>query len=117
MIGRLLRNSPTERDLAALADGSLAPERRARVERAVAASTALQAQLRDERYALDAVRAVESERAPAALRARVALARPVRRRPRRVGAFARPAASAIAAARVDVLGGGRAAAPSVPYSA
>jgi hypothetical protein len=101
------RNQPSERDIASLADGSLAPERRERVERAVAESPELQAELRDQRYALDAVRAVSAERAPADLRARVASARPARRPARRrFGALAAAGVAAAAAAIALTLGGG-----------
>ena len=118
MIKRLRRRDrPSERDLAALADGSLAPEQRARVERAVAGSPELQAELRDQRYALDAVRAASAERAPAALRARVAQSRPARRPVRRIGAVAVAGTAAIAAAIALTLGGGPAEAPSVADAA
>src|SRR5436305_2559486 len=106
MIKRLRRRDrPTERDLAALADGSLSPTRRARVERAVAASPELHAELHAQRVALAAVRDLASERAPASLRARVALARPARRPVRRVGALAVAGTAAVAAAAVLTLGG------------
>ncbi len=71
---------PSERDLAALADGSLPAGRRAGIERAVAASPELQADVAAQRRALEAIRDVAGEEAPAALRARVTLARPPRRR-------------------------------------
>jgi hypothetical protein len=58
----------TERDLARLADGTLEPARREEVERSVAASGELQSRLRDQRRALDAVRAHAGERATVALR-------------------------------------------------
>lgn len=117
MIRRRHRDHPSERDLAALADGSLAPARRARVERAVAASPELQAELRGQRFALDAVRSADSERAPAALRARVALERPVRRPARRLPALAGAAVAAIAAAVVLTLGGGTSATPTAADAA
>jgi len=60
----------TERDLARLADGTLAPDRREHVERSVAASRELQSRLRDQRRAVDAVRTHRGERAPLALRLR-----------------------------------------------
>ncbi len=60
----------TERDLAHLADGTLDPGRRERVERSVAGSHELQARLRDQRRAVAAVRALGSERAPLTLRLR-----------------------------------------------
>ena len=62
----------TERDLARLADGTLDPGRRERVERSVAASDELQSRLRDQRRAMAAVRAHAVERAPLALRSAVA---------------------------------------------
>lgn len=58
----------TERDLARLADGSLAAKRRSRVERLVAASAELQSRLRDQRCAVVAVQTTLAERAPLALR-------------------------------------------------
>lgn len=73
-------NRPTERDLAALADGSLPAARRGQVERAVDASPALQADIAAQRRVLNAVRDAASESAPAALRARVAFAAQPRRR-------------------------------------
>jgi anti-sigma factor RsiW len=73
MFSRQPHDRPSERDLAALADGSLAPgARRARVERAVAASPELQALVRDQRRAIESVRsAAAATRASEALRARV----------------------------------------------
>ena len=111
---------PTERDLAALADGSLPAARRVRVERAVAASPELQAIVASQRQALAAIHDAASEQAPAALRARLELMRGPSRgrrraRPRvRVPSFglARviPAgaivAAAVIAALVITLGGG-----------
>src|SRR5204862_4213150 len=91
---------PTERDLAALADGSLAPARRERVERAVAESPDLQTRLREQRYALDAVRATHEVRAPTALGMRVAHARPSRTRVPRMPALAAGATAAAAAVAV-----------------
>ena len=60
----------TERDLARLADGTLEPARREAVERSVTGSGELQSRLRDQRRAVDAVRAHTSERAPLVLRLR-----------------------------------------------
>ncbi len=81
-------------ELAALADGSLAPDRRAALEARVAASPELADRLAEQRRAVALARsaAVEVE-APAALRARIEARRPARRpaRPRRlvlVGAVA-----------------------------
>lgn len=60
-----------ERDLARLADGTLDPAKRERVERLVASSPELQARLRDQRRAIDAVRSVANcERAPLAVHVR-----------------------------------------------
>jgi hypothetical protein len=114
------REQPTERDLAALADGSLPAARRVQVERAVAASPQLQAIVAAQRRALAAIDQAASEQAPAALRARLELLRGpsesrARAKPRlRVPSFglARviPAgavvAAAVVAALVITLGGG-----------
>jgi len=59
-----------ERDLARLADGTLKPGRRERVERTVADSFELQARLRDQRRAVAAMRALATDRAPLPLRLR-----------------------------------------------
>src|SRR4051812_48818945 len=88
---------PSERDLAALADGSLVGRRRAHVERAVAASPALRAELDAQRSSLAATRVLNAEHAPAALRARVALARPPRRRAHRLRTSAIAAAAVVMA--------------------
>ena len=103
MINRRRRDRTTERDLAALADGSLAEKRRADVECGVAASPELQADLREQRYAIAAVRAADTEAAPAALRARVNLRRAPARPARRIGALAVAGAAAIAAATAVIL--------------
>lgn len=104
----------TERELAALADGSLSGEARASVERRVAASPRLRALLAEQRRATEAVRTI-SEAAPAALRMRVE--RPARLRPRprwRPLAIAVPAAAGVAVATLVVaLAGGGESAPSV----
>src|SRR4051812_46119649 len=81
-----------DRELAALADGSLSPRRRRAVEAEVAASPRLQAQLREQEEALTAIRA-RDERAPAHLRETIA-AGPVRARRRR--GFALAAATGVA---------------------
>jgi hypothetical protein len=113
---------PTERELAALADGSIPPARRARVERAVAASPELQAQLRDQRHALAAVlRATNELHASAVLRSRVAdvhAARtPTRVDPVLLGGAAGAAGAAAAAALLLATGGGHARQPSVTAAA
>jgi len=100
---------PSERELAALADGSLAPERRAEVERLVANSPELQAVLAEQRRALVAIRR-RDEAAPARLHARVQALRRERSTPaRRFGLAAGLAAAAAAVALALVLaipGGG-----------
>jgi hypothetical protein len=123
MIVKLRQHRPTERELASLADGSLPVRRRARVEQAVASSSQLRADLAAERRALRAIRGVADERAPAALRARLELARdpnPRWRLPRFVTATAATAAVAVAAfaaALVLVIGGGATGAPTVAAAA
>jgi hypothetical protein len=116
MNGRRHLGEPSERDLAALADGSLSPEERMRVERAVAASPELQSELRLQQRALQAVGVTASERAPASLRAQVARAAeapPRRSRPFRVLAGTGVAAVAATVALVIVLVGGPAGSPTV----
>jgi len=67
-------------ELAALADGSLAPERRAALEAQVAASSELADRLAEQEQAIDLARsAVAGVEAPAALRARIEAQRRVRR--------------------------------------
>jgi hypothetical protein len=114
---------PTERDLVALADGSLPAARRARVERAVAASRELQAILAAQRSVLAAIHDAAGEPAPAAMRARLELVRDPRQ-PRRVGS--RPVltlgSAALAAAVLSIvamlaLGGGSLGAPSAADAA
>jgi hypothetical protein len=122
MIVSLSHKQPTERDLAGLADGSLPVRRRARVERAVASSSKLQADLATERRALRAIRGVADERAPIALRARLELARdpdPRWRLPRFVTATAATAGVAVAgfAAAIAVTIGGATGAPTVAAAA
>src|SRR5215207_4363557 len=70
-------------ELAALADGSLAPDRRAALEAQVAASSELAEQLAEQQRAVALARsAVDGVEAPTALRARIE----ARRRARRVRA-------------------------------
>src|SRR3989442_1731860 len=91
----LPNRSPSEqelRELAALADGSLRPERRPAVEARVAASPRLQAMLAEQRQAVSAIRA-RDETAPPSLRARirtraVAAGSPRQARPPPVAPFA-----------------------------
>jgi anti-sigma factor RsiW len=122
----------SESELAALADGSLAPARREALLRRVEASADLAAALATQRAALAAVRTTAAEPAPDALRATVAsmVARagapaPARERRRRRLAFRLPlplplagagAAAALLAALVLVFTGGEAA-PSVAQAA
>jgi anti-sigma factor RsiW len=112
MIGHRTRKDPSERDLVALADGTLSAARRARVERAVAASPELSAQVSEQRRVLTALRTVGAESMPSALRARLELARDPRPTPRpfrRLAAGATTGAVAVAAfasALVLALGGG-----------
>jgi hypothetical protein len=69
-------------ELAALADGSLAPERRPAVEARVAASPELAHRLAEQERAVELVRSAASEvEAPAALRARIEGQRSARRVP------------------------------------
>ena len=81
-------------DLAALADGSLPPERRAALEARVDASPELAERLREQQRAVAfAQRAADGVEAPAALRARIEAQRRVRRprvssRPALIGAAA-----------------------------
>lgn len=109
------RSTPTESELAALADGSLAPERRESVLEQVRRSPDLQAALAEQRHAVRLIGAIDAQ-APAALRAQVQAMIPPRRRRR---AFATPrlglarlglavaAATALAAAVVAIgLSGG-----------
>jgi anti-sigma factor RsiW len=94
-------------ELAALADGSLAPDRRAALEARVAASAELADRLAEQQRAVSLARsaAVEVE-APAALRARIDARRRARRRPapRRLVLAGAGAAALAAAALVIGLG-------------
>jgi hypothetical protein len=115
------QHRPTEGELAALADGSLPARRRARVEQAVASSPHMQAELAAERLARRAIRGAVAERAPAALRARLELARdpdPRWRLPRFTTAIVATAAvAAFAAALVLTIGGGATGTPTVAAAA
>jgi hypothetical protein len=102
---RFLRNNePREEELAALADGSVAPERRAALGAQVAASPALADRLAEQERAVALLRGVADEvDAPARLRARLETQRSVRtvRAPRRL-ALAGVAAAAVAAVAIGV---------------
>jgi hypothetical protein len=97
-------------ELAALADGSLAPERRAALEARVAASSELADRLAEQQHAVALVRSATAEvEAPAALRARIETRRRARRvpMPRRlvlIGAAA--TAAGVVAIGLAVLGSG-----------
>jgi hypothetical protein len=114
----------TERDLLALADGSLPASRRVRVERAVAQSPELQAILAAQRRALSAIDDAASERAPVALRARLELLREPERRPTKTRRLTFPRllpagglAAAAAAAGVVLAVSGGVEAPTVAQAA
>lgn len=102
-------------DLAALADGSLAPERRAEVEACVADSRRLAELLARQRRAVAAIRRARRTSAPTSLHARVqAELERARSRPPLRPALVLPAAAVAAALIVAlVLSGGSAPAPSV----
>jgi anti-sigma-K factor RskA len=93
-------------ELAALADGSLPPERRAALEARVAASSELADRLAEQQRALTLTqRAAEGVEAPAGLRARVEAQRRGSRRwaPGRLVAVGSAAALAVAAAAVAIV--------------
>jgi hypothetical protein len=102
-------------ELAALADGTLAPERRAALEARVAASSELAGRLAEQQRAVALTRsAAEGVEAPAALRARIE----AQRRPRRgrspsrlvlAGAATTAALVVAVAVAVSVLGSGTSA--------
>ena len=88
-------------ELAALADGSLAPERRAALEARVAESPELSDRLVEQQRAVELTRSAAAEvEAPATLRAGIEATRRARRRsiPRRVGLIAAGAAAVLAVA-------------------
>jgi Anti-sigma-K factor rskA, C-terminal len=89
---------PDEAELAALADGSLAPERRAALEARVAASPELAERLAEQRRAVALAQSAAAEvEAPAGLRARIEARRAPARR-RRLVAVAAAGAAALAVA-------------------
>jgi hypothetical protein len=92
-------------ELAALADGSLAPERRAAVEARVAASSELADRLAEQERAVMLARSAAAEvEAPAALRARIEAQRGARRAPvtRRLVLVGAAAATAVVAVAVGL---------------
>ena len=115
--------TPTElADLSALADGTLDPARKTEVEARIAASPELTTLYERERRVVDALhRTRATERAPAALRARIDASRPSgAARARRRFAFAGGAVAALAAivlGLVLALPSGTPGAPSVSDAA
>ena len=97
-------------ELAALADGSLAPERRASIEAQVAASAELADLLAEQQRAVELARSATTEvEAPAALRARIEAQRGARRQPlsRRVVVIGAVATTIVAAVvGLSVFGSG-----------
>jgi len=100
-------------ELAALADGSLAPERRAALEARVAASSELADRLAEQQRAVDLTRSAAAEvEAPASLRARIEAPQRARRMPmpRRLALVGAGAAAVLAVAvGLSVLGTERSA--------
>jgi hypothetical protein len=105
------RNGESElAELAALADGTLPPERRATVEARIAASAELADLLAEQERAVALMRGAADIEAPAALRARIEAQRPQRRaapsrRPALIGALA--TAAVVIAVAVGILGSGK----------
>jgi anti-sigma-K factor RskA len=101
---RLLRRHPRDAEpveLAALADGSLAPERRAALEARVAASPELADRVAEQERAVALARSAVAEvEAPTALRARIEAQRRMRRvaAPRRLALIGAAATAAVAVA-------------------
>ncbi len=119
------RSEPTPRqlaDLSALADGSLDPARRAEVEAAISSSPELSALYERERRVVGVLHeARATDRAPAALRARIEAERPSRRARsgRRLiyGGSLAAGLAALALAAVLILPAGTPGAPSVSQAA
>jgi anti-sigma factor RsiW len=117
----LHRSEPREEELAALADGSLPPDRRPEVEAMIARSPELADRLEEQRRAVGVVRgAAATIEAPAGLRARVERGRPVGAGTRRrvwAAGLAAAAVAAVALAIVLTLPGNVPGAPSVAEAA
>jgi hypothetical protein len=109
MFTRRPQRRAIERDLARLADGTIKPARRERVEQTVAASYELQGRLGDQRRAVAAMRALASERAPLALRLRRRASADRPKTQTRSAAFGLVLAGALAALvlMLGSLGGGQ----------
>jgi hypothetical protein len=90
-------------ELAALADGSLAPDRRAALETQVAESPELADQLVEQQRAVELMRSAAAEvEAPASLRARIEAPRRSRRITPRLGLIGASAAVAVAAVAIGI---------------
>ena len=112
-------NTPSERELVGLADGSLRGQRRAEIESALESRPDLRSAVAAQRRVLEAIEHAATEPAPRALRARLALARPPARarRQRRTGGLIAAGTAGLAAVVagivVGVSGGGAVAQASV----
>jgi anti-sigma factor RsiW len=117
----LRKTEPREEELAALADGSLRPERRPEVEAMIARSPELAVRLEEQRRAVGLVRgAAGAIEAPAGLRARVERGRPAGAATRRRVWAAGLAAAAVAVAALALvltLPGNVPGAPSIAEAA
>jgi hypothetical protein len=116
------RNIPSERDLAAFADGSLPAAKRHQVEEALSASPELRSAVAAQQQVLGAIDAAARERAPSSLRARVRLVQPPPRRHRAarlgvVGVTSALAACAAAVVAVVLAVGSGTVAPTVAQAA
>lgn len=118
---RVRRSGPSERDLAAFADGSLPAVRRGKIERALSESPGLRAAVGAQQRVLRAIDAAARERAPSSLRAQVRLVQPpARRRVPNPGVLLTASvlgACAAAVVAVFLSVGGGAVAPTVAQAA
>jgi anti-sigma factor RsiW len=116
-------NTPSERELVGLADGSLRGQRRAEIESALESRPDLRSAVAAQRRVLEAIERADAEPAPHALRARLALARPPARArgQRRTGGLIAAGTAGLAAVVagivVGVSGGGAVAQASVLQAA